>query len=273
MPLYSRVYYFKYMQGTIIKTFSFSLLLLLISQGLLAQESRNPNNTLKVHATALAFRNYGLQYERSISAKKSILISFRAMTKGQLPLLGLAKSYIEDEQTFDDLRQIQVNGYAITPEFRFYLNRNEVPNTGFYLAPFVSYNLYQLSLNDFRFTVSESVPDGGALYSVDKFADVNGRVSGTTGGLLIGMQWNLGNSLYLDWSMLGLSYGVSNGELHARSRENLDREAQTALQQRLDTFLLKGFSLDTEVHSTGANADINGPWANLRMGLSIGFRF
>lgn len=46
-----------------------------------------------------------------------------------------------------------------------------------------------------------------------------------------------------------------------------------SLQERLDEFTVDGFSLKTDVHSTGADARLSGPWANLRMGLSIGLRF
>lgn len=262
---------------TKIKTVTFLLLFLMLSTGLVAQQDRSKDNILKLHATALALRNYGLQYERSISPKKSVLISLRTMSKGPIPLLGLAKSYVDHQQTYGDLQQVQVSGYAITPEFRFYLNRREVPNSGFYLAPFMAYNQYQLSVEDFKFTVNESVPAGypagGTVYSVEKFADLDGKIRGTTGGLLIGMQWNLGSTLYLDWSMLGLSYGASKGELHVKSNQNLNPEAQAALQERLDEFTVDGFSLKTDVHSTGADARLSGPWANLRMGLSIGLRF
>lgn len=236
-------------------------------------------NLLKFNLTSLIFRNFGFQYERAISNRQSIAISGRLMSKGKFPFHSFMESYLDNTQTIEDLNSLQIKGYSISPEYRFYLTNRSKPNTGLYLAPFLSYNQYELEFKDLRLTIdynlSEFVENADPLYRVmvSKEFDLEGAVHGTTAGVLFGAQWDLGSSIYLDWWILGASYGVSTGKMSAMTTETLTPEWQNALQERLDEMGIPMVKMESKVHNHGAESKLSGPWANVKMGIALGIRF
>src|SRR3546814_20089859 len=60
---------------------------------------------------------------------------------------------------------------------------------------------------------------------------LDGKLSTITGGLLFGAQWQLSERLYLDWWILGPSYGSANGQLTATT--SLDGDEQQELREEL----------------------------------------
>src|SRR3546814_10101184 len=62
---------------------------------------------------------------------------------------------------------------------------------------------------------------------------LDGKLSTITGGLLFGAQWQLSERLYLDWWILGPSYGSANGQLTATT--SLDGDEQQELRSEEHT--------------------------------------
>ena len=108
----------------------------------------------------------------------------------------------------------KVSGFAITPEYRFYLSESKEAPRGFYVAPFVRYQNLTLKNSyeayDYSNNTSQTQTDEASLNTFG-------------GGILIGHQWIFKQRFSLD-TFLGpsynggsLTYKSSNG-----SNGNLD---------------------------------------------------
>lgn len=225
-------------------------------------------NVLKVNLTGLAFKNYGFQYERMLSRKTSIAVGFRTQPQGELPLLGFLENQIDDPETFSELKKISYGNTAFTPEIRFYMGRKGGPR-GFYIAPYARYSKSQVSLQDFEFTFEETV--NGQTFEETRTVELNGDVTGITGGLMFGAQWRLGKAVYLDWWIIGGSVGTSSGLINAVTA--LDQNEQDGLRDELNNLDIPVLDYTVTVDGNGAKLDFNGPFASLRGGLSLGIKF
>lgn len=234
-------------------------------------QSDYDKNVVKLQLTPLAINTFGVQYERMLSKKISIAVTGRYTTKLSDMILDRIESSIDDPTSIRDLRSLDLKGSAITPEIRFYMGRHDGPR-GFYVAPYVSYSNYDLGLPNFQIKMEEQAPDGSTV-ELTKLIDLDGKVKGFSGGLLLGAQWRFGKSVYLDWWFLGASYGTASGELNASVNETLDQEWQDAIKERLENLDVPLIKIEPTVHAHGVDSKISGPWAGIRSGLSIGIKF
>jgi hypothetical protein len=224
-----------------------------------AQDSSEAKNMLKLNITALAFKNVSVQYERAVGARTSVALNARLMPKGSVPFKSLIKSVIDEQETEDQPENAKVGNFAFMPEFRFYVGKKGV-FSGFYIAPFVSFARYTAELNYLY-------DDNGSQKSIP----LSGGVTTFTGGLMFGAQWKLSNKVYLDWMILGPNYGTSDGEI--TGQKTLTASEQSSLRQELDDLELPLTKTTYTVDGNGATVNFKGPWAGVRSGISIGFRF
>lgn len=240
--------------------------------GTVRAQSEYDKNVVKLPVTSMIFNTYGLQYERMLTKKISVAVSGRFMPGLSSVIHDRLESAIDDPNTVRDLQSLELSGNGITPEVRFYLGRHDGPR-GFYIAPYASFTKYNVGLHDFAVTLEDDrVPDEYQGELTRKF-DLDGKINGFSGGLLLGAQWRLGKAVYLDWWFLGASYGTSNGDLNATSSETLTPEWQDALKERLENLDVPLLKLEPTVHAKGVDSKISGPWAGIRSGLSIGIKF
>lgn len=225
-------------------------------------------NIVKVNLTGLLLRNYGLQYERMLTRKTSIALGIRTQPKGTLPGLSFLENTIDDPETFQELEKISMSNVALTPEIRFYIGKKVGPR-GFYIAPYLRYSQSEISVPDFEYTVSETV--NGQTFEETRTIDLNGDIKGITGGVMFGAQWKLGGSLYLDWWIIGGSFGSSSGLISANTP--LTSEEQQGVREELNNIDIPLLDYTIDVDSNGAKMDFNGPFASLRGGLSLGIKF
>lgn len=225
-------------------------------------------NVVKVTLTGIILKNYGIQYERMLSKKTSVALGIRTKPNGSLPLMNFLENQIDDPETFAELEKIQMSNFALTPEVRFYLGKKPGPR-GFYLAPFLRYSKSQISISDFEYTVQVEVNQ--TFYDETRYADLSGDIKGITGGLMFGAQWKLGRSLYLDWWIIGGSYGKSNGTIAAITP--LTQEEQDGIRTELENLDIPVLDYTVDVNSSGATMKFDGPFASLRGGLSLGIKF
>jgi hypothetical protein len=75
----------------------------------------------------------------------------------------------------------------------------------------------------------------------------------------------------MDFRILGPHYGRSN--LSLVGKKTLTPEEQETLREELDGIGGDVIDVETEVNGEGASAKAKGPWAGIRVGLSIGYRF
>jgi hypothetical protein len=155
-----------------------------------------------------------------------------------------------------------MNNFAITPEVRFYLSKKGYGH-GFYLAPFYRFAKYKTSTLSFDY---EGASTSGTI-------NLSGDLTTHTGGLLIGSQWTLGKHVCLDWWIFGPHYGSGSGEFTGTSSQPLTTDEQNDLRQKLEDLDIPLTDKTINVNANGASMKLDGPWAWIRTGLSLGVRF
>lgn len=133
------------------------------------------NNVVKVNILSPLVKTGSFFYEHKLNSSSSFQIG------------GLFTSY--------SVGDTDLSGFAITPEYRFYLSERKEAMEGFYVAPFLRYQ--NLTLKD---TYTSYNSNGSTSTRTDKASlDTFG------GGILIGHQWIFKQRFSLD-TFLGPSY-------------------------------------------------------------------
>jgi len=244
-------------------------LIVLFSQNVYAQTdslsvNKGGKNLINVSLTSLLLNNFSFTYERAVAKKISVGLGLRFMPEGQVPFLNKFEAIIDDEDTFDKLKDLKTGNIAITPEVKFYFGKGVF--RGFYIAPFARYAKYTADLPTFEYEYDHPV-DGPTTTTIP----LNGELKTLTGGVLFGAQWKLSKLVYLNWSILGPQYGTSKGFL--KGTKTLSAEEQDALRDELEDLELPIVETTTTVNSSGARMDIKGPWASARASVGLSFRF
>jgi hypothetical protein len=224
-------------------------------------------NVLKLNLTGIAFNNYGIQYERMITKRTSFALGLRTMPKSKLPFYQSI-----DLQEFElegfNLESLTVGNSAITPEIRFYLGKKEGPR-GFYIAPYFRYSNFDFAVSNFEYTVEIQTNSG--FEEQIKTGSLTGNLSGTSTGIMFGAQWKLGRSMYLDWWILGGGIGKSIGSANVLTPLNFDE--QEMFVEEFSNLEIERVKINSIVNDNGFKLDARGPWASIRGGISIGFKF
>ncbi|MCB9202249.1 MAG: DUF3575 domain-containing protein [Flavobacteriales bacterium] len=236
-----------------------TLLIALCLAGIFLKAQDESKNIIKFNLTSLLINNYALQYERVLSPKTSIAIQGRFMPETS----GIVKeSYLDDEDAYSTLKNITISNYAITPEFRWYLGQGY--GKGFYIAPFYRYSHFEVS------GITETFESD---YGVDEDITLSGDLTAHSFGVLFGAQWHLGANIILDWWILGPHYGVSKGEANGTTTRNLSTTEQERIKADLEDLDLVIFDQKVTTRSNGADMSLDGMFAGVRAGISIGYRF
>jgi hypothetical protein len=245
----------------------FSLSISSFGQGYGIQEFEIPGrNILKANLTSLLFRNYSFQYERVLSRRVSLGVSYRFMPSGPVPFKNAIINNVADgdPETIEQINSLTLSNSAITPELRFYFGKHGY-GRGFYLAPFYRYAKHEAG----NVTVEYQSSSTGT-----SSIDMSGKLTSNTGGLLIGAQWNLGRNLVLDWWIIGPHFGSGKGDLAGVSSRPLTASEQADLKNELESIDFPfGIESTVTVDANGAKMQLSGPMAGVRAGLQIGFRF
>ncbi|KEY20355.1 DUF3575 domain-containing protein [Kaistella antarctica] len=230
---------------------------LLISATVGAQNSADDKmNIVKTNVTAYAFRNVNLTYERIINQKFSVAIGFGSMGKGSVPF---SKSYIKDTE----LSNVEVSLTNFTIEPRIYLGKGY--GHGFYLAPYYRYTSFN----------ADNIVLTGNYGMGDVPLKISGKASGNSAGLMVGAQWFLGktDNWVLDFWMAGGHYGKGKGDFRGTSNRTLSPAEQQELKKKIDGLDIPFVKYTSTTDANGANILVDGPWAGVRSGLSVGYRF
>ena len=239
--------------------------LFLLSLSMNAQEDDTQRrNIIKTNVTAFAFKNFQLNYERVFTKTFSLSVSYGMIPEGKLPFSSLLPN---DSEV--NLEEVELGGSNATLETRFYLGKKGYGH-GFYLAPYYRYSTYKVS----NFTETIDMETNGVVYdTVD--VTFKGNSSAHSAGLLIGAQWFLGkkDNFVLDAWFLGAHYGTSTGDLDGITDRTLTSVEQQQVQDELDNLDIPVVKYKATVDANGANLKVDGPWAGLRAGISLGYRF
>lgn len=258
------------------KIFTYTLAITLCIAGLnmssaqtsASNQEDEPNsglNLVKINVLALPISNFSFQYERALSSKISAAIGLRLMPESNLPFKSTLENIIDDEESWKHIDKLKIGNFALTPEVRFYLGENVLQ--GFYVAPFMRYASYTAKM-PFEFEYDHPI-DG----PISEIIPLDGKINSFTGGVMIGAQWKLSKVMYLDWWILGPSYGGAKGDISGKKdlSDPLEQQALRAELRELETDDV--ITVTTEVDASGANVNLKGPWGGVRAGLAIGYRF
>lgn len=220
-------------------------------------------NIIKLNVPDMFVRNFTFQYERVINQRISVALGVRGMPNGKIPLSSalLNASGLGIVSGFTPLNKIKVNGFAITPEMRFYVGKKGY-GQGFYLAPFYRYSQAKLKeINiDYDFTAGE------------KLIKLNGKSSVNMGGLMIGAQWFLGERISLDWWIAGLQFGGNKGSFSGFTSVPLTTTDQVNIIEEINKIEIPYVKKTVTVDANNARLDIKGPWLAGRFGVAVGIR-
>ncbi|WP_159637610.1 DUF3575 domain-containing protein [Sphingobacterium composti Ten et al. 2007 non Yoo et al. 2007] len=233
-------------------------------------------NAVKFNLLTLATGKFAFEYERFLTPKISAGISLALRPKSSLPFESqITKSFDEEDEILSLISGFKSSTTSFTPEVRFYTsNRGE--GRGFYLAPYVKYTKFGFEA-PYMFDVEAEVA-GETVYDRKEEIPLNGDLKTFTAGLSLGVNFKLSKSVYLDWRFFGPGYGTSKGSVSGKMSLNADeqdglKEALSELKTDMEDLPVK---IKMDYNVTGEGADIkvnNSPWANIRSGLSIGYRF
>ncbi len=220
------------------------------------------NNIVKINLSALVVKNISVQYERKIAKRVSIAANVHYRPFGKLPFLSSIEKAIDDPSV--PVNQLKWGGMGITPEVRFYVGKKGAMR-GFYLAPFANISSYKSDL-----------PINYSNGPINKTGIFNGNISTITGGLLLGAQWKLGKSVYLDWWIIGPNYGNAKGDLILTTALNSVEQAdlRSQIEELIADAPFDKLVESYSVNGSGATIRAKGPWGGLRgLGFNLGFRF
>ncbi|HMR84002.1 MAG TPA: DUF3575 domain-containing protein [Niabella sp.] len=236
------------------------------AQTTISDDVADKKNIFKLNLTAPVLKNYAVQYERVLSKTVSVVISGRIMPASTLPFKEeIRKNVIkgDDDLITDAFNQAKFSNFAITPEVRFYLGKKGY-GRGFYVAPYYRFARYKVHELNYVYN------DG----SDDVNIKLTGDLTAHTGGFLLGAQWMLSNTVGLDWWIAGPNMGKGKGNLAGLSDKAIDPDVQQNIRESLENDLDIPFTRTTvTVDSKGANIKMDGPWAGIRAGLLLTFRF
>ena len=164
------------------------------------------DNVVKVNILSPIFGTGSFFFEHKLSASSSIQLG------------ALFTNWNVDDNT-------NVTGFAITPEYRFYLSETKEALRGFYVGPFLRYQNLTLKYTDTFYNGTNTSPQKSEA-SLNTFG----------GGVLIGHQWIFKQRFSLD-TFLGPSY---NGGSVSYKNSSFNNGTD-------DAGLFKGFGIRTGV--------------------------
>lgn len=215
-------------------------------------------NMVKLNISAFAFKGFGLQYERKLSHRFTVALSYSAIPKSNIAFQSTIQNIIDDPDV--EVGNFRLGTSVFTPEVRWYVGKKGAYR-GFYLAPYVRISTYDMQ-----------VPVNFGSGPSPRQALFNGKLHNYTGGLMIGSQYKLSERLYLDWWIIGASIGGANGDLIAAIPLNTMEQQQ--LQNQVNDINVPFTNTEITVNSNGAVVKTKGTMAGVRgFGINLGFRF
>lgn len=235
-----------------------------------AQSLIGGKNIFKTNLTSYAFGCPNLTYERHIAPHLTLSVGVNDMPKRGLPFQNTVQNLFSS--SYIDYAHTQVSNLSITPELRFYVLGGM---RGFYIAPYVRFSTLDMDV-----PLHYSTEVNGNI--VTKDATFTGKITSTSGGLLLGTQHQLFKKVVIDIWILGGHYGSCSGNLLATyTPQDPNNAMVTALEkQTLQTAINSldpsPFKVSGTVSKTAPSADIkvSGPWVGIRaLGINVGIRF
>lgn len=233
-------------------------------------------NMVKFNVLPLLGGKFAFEYERHITDRISAGATISLRPERKLPFQSTVQDLVDDEDLNKLIHEFKSSNFSFSPEVRFYLSKRGLFR-GFYMAPYVKYASYKASVPfDFDVTVEEA---GIPLYTRTETIPLKGTITSFTGGFSMGFNFKLSRQFHLDWRLIGPGYGSGKGKVSGTMALNADeqqalREGMEDLKVDMSDLPLGGIKMEYDIRDNGADIHIKrSPWAGIRTGLSIGYRF
>ncbi|WP_430612919.1 DUF3575 domain-containing protein [Flavobacterium sp. JP2137] len=228
-------------------------------------------NTLKFHPTPLLWRTASVSYERHLWERMAVGATLNYRPQSKAPFQSLLKKFFEndeedlyDERNLFDIKDLKYKTWAFAPEVKVYLGE-QGSFKGFYIAAFAKWETVKINY-DYPLDFVELQQLG-----LDRILPITGDIKAFSGGIYVGVQWALSERFYLDWQIIGGNFGRANLKIHAEQNLSADEQKQLTdfakdLKESID-------DIDYDIQSSGLKIWGKLPWAGLRSGISVGYRF
>ncbi len=241
-------------------------------------KEKKHRHLLKVNLTNLLINHYYFNYELAIFKFLSVDVGYGMIPKSPIPYIkDMVKEPRPAEDTYEMVRALydtKLSGQVFNASIKLYLGKGW--SKGFYFEPY--YRLESYKVSDFHLEVDEDVnlvgfqhPEGGTE------VDMSGNMESRSFGLLLGTQWFVGKKkrFLIDVWWLGLHYGEVIASVEGRPNVALTDEQLQDIQNNFNDMDIENeyVEFETEVHQDHAKIKAIAPWAGVRMGISIGYRF
>ena len=228
-----------------------------------SEEYQERKNIVKLNVTALAFTNFNFQYERVLTRRSSLALGISTIPKRGIPFSDKIESSLIDGNDEFSFKDAKIGYFSITPEYRLYLGKGY--GKGFYFAPYFRYS--KISVDGISFSYKNDL-------GIDELATVKGEVAAKSFGLMLGVSFNLSESLVLDWWILGAGYGSVNTNMDILTEFKLSPTEQEIVRKEIKDLDIPQVNENITINENGGNVKIDSfPWLALRSGLCLGFRF
>lgn len=236
--------------------------------------SNNPN-FVRFNFLALLAGKVSIEYERLLSERIGLGVSLSVKPKSDLTFKSTIIDIVNDQELNTLMNNFKTSSTSITPELRIYFS-NRGHARGFYMAPFLQYSNFKFDVPyDFDVYVESN---GEVYFERQEQISLQGNMHAYTAGISLGFNFRLSKNMYLDWRIFGPSYGMTTGNL--KGNMFLDSDEQKgldiglrSLKSSLHDLPLK-IEMDYSVDHNGASLDVRkSPWAGIRSGLSIAYKF
>ena len=234
----------------------------------------NPNQ-IKFNVMTLAGSKVSLEYERLLAKHVAIGVAVSMRPEANLPLRSSIADIIDDDRLTPLIEGFRGSNFSVTPELRFYTS-SKGDMRGFYIAPFVKYTAHEV-LVPYHFDY-EVKYYGRTVYDREEIINLEGNTKSYTAGVSFGVNFKLSKHLMLDWRIVGPGYGFMDGQLVGKAQladyEQDGLRAELAdLSKSLEDMPM-GIDVDYSVNGEGVTFDVNkSPWATVRTGLSLSYKF
>ncbi len=240
----------------------------------LTKQTTAQSNVIKLAPGAFVpFKKVALSYERVITDRMTINLRVApSLPTNKLPLQGIIENQLDDQGAGILSSDINLNALEITPELRFYTNKDKGALRGFYLGPFFRFSRFNFSAEAGEFTDND-----GDEY-IGNF-DGNYRTLG--GGLIMGVQGLIKDRVAIDFyfgpGYAGNKLNATLSDISGITAEEY-QEVADEVKMEFDDFAsgtpLENF-LSIETSATDNSGTLDGNFGSLmfRLGLAIGIAF
>ena len=221
------------------------------------------NNLIKLNIAPLIWGTGSLSYERKVAKRFTAGGTLNYRPKGHAPFKSNLEDIINDgDNSSFDINALKYSNFSFSPEVKFYLGEKGAFH-GFYVAAFAKWENTKV---DYLYRFEELT-----LIDKDPELPLDGTAKAFSGGVYFGAQWHLGKNIFLDWQIIGGNFGSAKIDITAT--KDLTIEEQNELRDFAEDLKDSFEDIDYEINGKGAKLKGKMPWAGLRTGISVAYRF